>query len=79
MSKITDTRHAVIDAFANLSADIIPTPNDATAERLRAATVSALQTQLRLDPARQMLPPPQKVGDDPASPQLIQPAPPPPL
>ena len=56
MSKITELRRAVVDAFANLSADIISAPDDSSAERLQAATAAALQAQLQLDPALQAPP-----------------------
>ena len=56
MSNTTELHRAVIDAFANLGADIIPTPGDVNFRRLQTATVSALHAQLQLDPALQTQP-----------------------
>lgn len=49
--------HAVVDAFAHLSADITEARSDADAKRLRSVTASALRAQLRGNPSTKALTP----------------------
>lgn len=55
MSNITGEHDSIVDAFAQLIADIAGSPYDAGTKRLKAVMASALRAQLRLDPSGKAL------------------------
>ncbi len=57
MSNIADEHRAVVNAFAQLIADVTEARSDADAKRLRLVTASALRAQLRADPSIETLSP----------------------
>lgn len=58
MPELSGKRRAIVDAFANLTADITPGPHAADPQRLRSALASALRAQLNAKPARAVIVPP---------------------